>query len=343
MKKILIIGITGQDGSILATKFISENVKVVGTYRRGSDTGSDNKLWRLKDLQILNRVILEPLELNDPFSIQKIIKKHKPQEIYHLAGSSFVQDSFDFPLYTIQTNVNSVINILESVKLINKSIKVFFASSSEIFDSDCSLIKNEKSKKSPRNPYGISKLTILNLVDLYRKTYDMNLSTGIMFNHESPYRSRSYVTRKITFNLARIKLEGGKPMQLGNLNTSRDWGCAYDYTDAMKKIIKNDLFEDFVISSGKLTSLRSIVLFAARQLDFNPKFVGKGLNEKCIDSKTGIKLIEVNKKYFRIHDTVGMVGDSSLLKSKIDWIPKNSIENTIIEMVKKDLERINKK
>lgn len=343
MKKILIIGVTGQDGSILAKKLISKKFEVIGTYRRGSDTGLNNKLWRLSELGIKNQIQLEPLELNDSFSIQKIINKNKPDTIFCLAGNSYVQDSFEFPQYTIQTNVTSTLNILESVKLIDKNIKVFFASSSEIFDSTENHTKNENSKMSPSSPYGISKLTILKLVDLYRKTYRMNLSTGIMFNHESEFRPRSYVTRKLTFNLARLKLFGGNSVQLGNINSSRDWSSAFDFVDAMFDIISNNNFNDFVLSSGKLTSLRSIIVHACEHLEFEPIFVGDGYDEKCIDSKTGLELISINKKYYREMDTPGMVGDSSKLKKEIGWTPEISIEKTIEKMIDKDINRLKTK
>ena len=340
MKKILIIGVTGQDGSILAKKLISNKFEVIGTYRRGSDTGLNNKLWRLNELGIKNKIQLEPLELNDSFSIQKIINKNKPDAIFSLAGNSYVQDSFEFPQFTIQTNVTSTLNILESVKLIDKNIKVFFASSSEIFDSIDNNTKNENSKMNPSSPYGISKLTILKLVDLYRKTYKMNLSTGIMFNHESEFRSRSYVTRKLTFNLARLKLFGGDSVQLGNIDSSRDWSSAFDFVDAMTNIIYNNNFNDFVFSSGKLTSLRSIIVHACKYLEFEPIFTGDGYDEKCIDSKTGLELISINKKYYRKIDTPGMVGDSSKLKKVIGWNPKISIEETIEKMIDKDINRL---
>ena len=343
MIKSLILGVTGQDGSILANKIVSNSGNVIGTFRRGSDTGSENKLWRLKELNLLNKIKLEPLELNDSYSIQKIILKHKPDEIYHLAGNSFVGDSFKFPQFTLKTNIDSTLNILEAVKLIDRSIKVFFASSSEIFDSSELSKKNEKSKFSPINPYGVSKLTTIQLVKLYRKAYDMKLSTGIMFNHESQFRSRSFVTRKISFNMARLKLYGGKPMSLGNINASRDWSSAEDFVDAMNLILNKNIFEDLVFASGKLTSIKKLIETAAKTVGFEPIFFGNGKNEVCIDKISKLKLVEIDKKYFREIDTPGITGDFNLLTKKTGWVSKKTILTVIQDMVKKDLDRLKNK
>ena len=217
----LIIGVTGQDGSLLAEKLIGEGEKVIGTFRRGGDYGSNDKAWRLNELKIKEDITLEPLDINDTFHSQKIILKYKPDVIYQLAGNSFVGDSFEAPKSTLETNINSTINILETLRVLNMDTKVFFASSSEVFDSSIYDVKNETSKMFPLNPYGISKLTVFHLVKMYREAFGLKVSTGIFFNHESPFRSRNFVCRKISYNLARLKVLGGEPFSLGNIDMER--------------------------------------------------------------------------------------------------------------------------
>ena len=340
MKKNLIVGVTGQDGSLLANNLLEKGEKVIGTFRRGSDYGSKDKLWRLKELGINSQIIFEQLEINDPYYIQKIILKHKPDFIYHLAGYSFVGDSFESPISTISTNVNSTLYLLETLRQFNLKIPTFFSSSSEIFDTTDILDKNESSKMSPKNPYGISKLAVFHLTKMYREVYKLPVSTGIFFNHESPYRSRNFVTRKISYNMARLSVFGGEPFALGNIYMERDWSSASDFINGMILINQKNKSDDYVFSSGKLTSVKTLVSLAASEAGFDPVFEGDGLNEKCLDRETGKILMNIDKKYYRENDTIGMKGDPSKLRNTLYWTNQSSIQDEIKKMVIRDLERI---
>lgn len=343
MKKNLIIGVTGQDGSLLAKNLIEKGEKVIGTFRRGSDYGSKDKLWRLKELEINNQIIFEQLEINDPYNIQKIILKYNPDFIYHLAGYSFVGDSFESPISTISTNVNSTLYLLETLRQFKLNIPTFFSSSSEIFDTTDILEKNERSKMSPNNPYGISKLAVFHLTKMYREVYKLPVSTGIFFNHESPYRSRNFVTRKISYNMARLSTYGGEPFSLGNIYMERDWSSAYDFINGMMLINQKNKPDDYVFSSGKLTSVKSLVSLAASEVGFDPVFEGDRFNEKCLDRVSGVILMKIDKKYYRENDTIGIKGDSNKLKKTLSWTIQSSIQDEMKKMIKKDLERIKNK
>jgi len=339
--KHLIIGVTGQDGSLLAKKLISQGKRVVGTFRRGGDYGTSDKAWRLDELEIKGLIELEQLDIIDTFNFQKLLFKHKPEVIYQLAGSSFVGDSFESPKSTFETNINSTLNILESIRVLKLDTRVFFASSSEVFDSLSTGAKNENSKMAPLNPYGISKLTIFHLVKMYREVFGLKVSAGIFFNHESSYRSRNFVTRKISYNLARLKVLGGPPFSLGNINMERDWSSAEDFINAICLIVNKP--SDYVLSSGKLTSVRSLLIESATHIGFKPKFKGNGLNEVCYDETTGKELVNISEKYYRKIDTPGMFGDSKKLRNDTGWTKTKDINQVICQMVEKDINRIKNK
>ena len=337
----LIIGVTGQDGSLLAEKLIGEGEKVIGTFRRGGDYGNNDKAWRLDELKIKNLISLEPLDINDIFHFQKLMIKHNPDIIYQLAGNSFVGDSFEAPQSTLATNINSTINILETIRSLNMNTKVFFASSSEIFDSSTFEVKNETSKMEPLNPYGISKLTVYHLVKMYREAFGLEVSTGIFFNHESPFRARNFVCRKISYNIARLKVYGGPSFSLGNIDMKRDWSSAEDFVDGICLIVKKP--GDYVLSSGNLTSVRSLLIEAARHAGFDPKFKGEGLKELCYDAITGKVLMTISEKYYRKIDTPGLMGDSEKLEKSTGWKKTKGINQVICQMVEKDINRIKNK
>lgn len=339
--KHLIIGVTGQDGSLLAKKLLADGHIVIGTFRRGGDYGNNDKTWRLKELKIENSIILEQLDINDVFHFQKLIINYNPDVIYQLAGHSFVGDSFESPQTTLATNINCTINILETIRSLNMNTKVFFASSSEIFDSSTIELKNETSKMEPLNPYGISKLTVYHLVKMYREAFGLQVSTGIFFNHESPFRSRNFVCRKISYNIARLKVSGGIPFSLGNIDMKRDWSSAEDFVHGICLITQNP--GDYVLSSGNLTSVRSLLIEAATHAGFDPKFKGKGLNEVCYDGLTGKVLMTVSEKYYRKIDTPGIIGDSGKLERERGWKKSKSINQVICEMIEKDINRIKHK
>jgi GDPmannose 4,6-dehydratase len=337
-KIAFITGINGQDGAYLAHLLLEKNYTVYGSFRRGSS----NKMWRLEFLKINHKVNLIEMHLNEPQQIINIFKEINPTEIYHLAGESFVADSFNYPVYTIDVNVTSVINILNAVNISCPNSKLFFASSSEVFGYSNNNGLNERSKKIPSNPYGISKLTADNFIRLYRDKYNIFACSGILFNHESPLRSRSFVTRKITYNMAQLKVNNKQYFEIGNFDSARDWGSAYDYVKAMYLMLQTENPNDLVISTGKLTTLREVMSISALYAGFDPVFEGTNDNEICVDKTSGRKLVAISSKYYRPFDTNPMFGNSSAIQKVTGWSPQYNITDIIELMTKCDLERVMK-
>jgi len=268
------------------------------------------------------------------------LKELQPEHIYHLAGESFVADSFKYPGVTLESNTHGTVNMLDAIRLVSPTSKLFYAASSEVFGAQANLNKlNEMSAFNPTNPYGISKLAAYHFVRLYRQYYNLNVCSGILFNHESAVRGRSFVTRKITFNMARLKINKGVAFELGDLNAARDWGAADEYVDAMFKMLSLDSLQDYVIASGQLTKVRDVVRFAAISAGFKPKFEGEGIDEVCIDEESGKVLVRVSPKYFRLQDTPPMLGDPSKIYNHCGWASSKSIKNLIDDMVGADLLR----
>ena len=335
-KTALITGITGQDGASLASQLIQDGWNVYGGFRRAST----NKMWRLEYLGIKDKVRLVECHLNEAQNLIEILRDIKPSEVYHLAGESFVSDSFKYPGVTLDVNTHGVVNMLDAIRLSVPEAKLFFASSSEVFGrNEHSNALDENSSFLPSNPYGISKLAAQNFIRLYRERYKLFACSGILFNHEGPIRGRQYVTRKITYNLARIKHDGGKEFELGNMNTSRDWGSAEDYTFAMRKMLLNTEADDYVVATGRLTTVRDFLKIAAIAAGFDPVFDGEGIDEKCIDKKSNKILASVSEKYFRPQDTPPLLGNPEKIKKELDWEGSRSIEKTIEIMVQADIDR----
>ena len=336
-KKAIITGITGQDGAHLSNQLLQEGVQVFGTFRRGSH----HKTWRLDELGITDKLTLIEAQLSEPINLVTILNEIQPDFVFHLAGASFISDSFRYPVSAFELNTIGTANLLEACKVACKGAKIFFASSSEIFGgSKQNLPLNEESLSLPLNPYGVSKLAANQLVKIYRDCYDMNCCSGILFNHEGPFRSRQFVTRKISFNLARLKLLGGESIKIGNLESKRDWGFAKHYTSGMHQLLERDIIEDMVFATGKLTSVRKFLYTAAECAGFSPLFEGEGLNEICYDRITGKEIAKVSDKYFRKYDTTGLIGDSSKLESALGWKQEASIDLMAEEMVEADLKRV---
>jgi len=331
-----ITGVTGQDGAHLADLLLKKGYEVYGGFRR---VGL-NKMWRLDFLGITAQIKLVEFQLDEPQHIIDLFKKIQPDEIYNLAGESFVADSFDYPCHTMEINAHGVVNILEAARLVSPRSRMFFASSSEVFGyaaKNGGL--NEQSTRKPSNPYAISKLTADNFVRLYREKYGMFACSGILFNHEGPLRSRHFITRKITYNMARLKLDDQKHFELGNLSSARDWGSAVDYVNAMKIMLEVDNPSDFVISTGELTTVRQVLEIAASFVGFDPIFEGSDENEVCIDKSSGRVLAKVSSKYYRPFDTAPMLGDSSLIQKLLGWHAQQGVTSMIESMVAADLYR----
>ena len=337
MKTALITGISGQDGAILAKALLSKNIKVVGTFRRGDS----QKMWRLDGLNIKNDITLVASDLQQELPLLQIFDKYTPDYIYHLAGNSFVADSFDQPKRVINDSISMCINILEILKYRKSKAWIFIAGSSEIYGGNNINLIDEKSAPMPMNPYGVAKASIQSLSKIYTSSYNLRVCFGILFNHESELRSRSFVTRKITHNLARLKIDPlCSPMKLGNLDSSRDWSSAYDIIEILYELSTQNIVGDVVMASGVLTKLRTFLEYSARYAGFDPLFCGNGLGEVLIDKTTKRTLVVVSEQYFRPFDIKGKVGNIDKLKKLIKYSPQFDITKIASSMIQCDLERL---
>jgi GDPmannose 4,6-dehydratase len=334
----LILGIQGQDGALLAKKLIEKNYLVFG----GARTLDTFKSWRLKELEIYEKVNLCKYELADKESLRRILTECSPSEIYMLAGNSKTFSTFYCPDAAIVESVNGVTNIFDLCVELMPHVRIFVAGSSEMFGSAISSSNgnmNEYSPCFPVNPYGLGKLCSFHLARQYRAFHKLYIVNGVLFNHESALRTKHFLTRKISYNLARLKVEGGAPLTLGNLNMERDWSSAHDIVDGIHKSMLKKESGDYVFASGKLHSVRNFLAMAATAAGFEPFFTGSGLDEKCQCRKSGQLIATVSMKHFRDIDTVGMAGDARSALNLLDWKPSKTISQIIEEMVAADLKR----
>ena len=341
MKKALITGITGQDGSYLAKFLLDKNYEVHGIKRRTSliNTGRIDHLYQEPHLSN-RKFILHHGDLTDSTSLIRIIQEVQPDEIYNLAAQSHVAVSFEEPEYTANSDAIGALRILEAIRILKleKKTKYYQASTSELYGSVQETPQTEKTPFYPRSPYGVAKLYAYWITVNYREAYDIYACNGILFNHESPVRGETFVTRKITRALSRIKLGLQKELYLGNLNALRDWGHAKDYVEAQWLMLQNEKPEDFVIATGKQHSVRDFINLAAKQLDMKIDWSGKDLNE--VGSLEGEDIIKVDPRYFRPTEVETLLGDASKAKEKLNWSPKISFEELVKEMVNEDLKLV---
>jgi GDPmannose 4,6-dehydratase len=321
MKKALITGIDGQDGSYLAEFLLSKGYKVFGMVRRVALEDPAHHLWRIK--HILNKVVLHPASLESYPSIFKLVEKVKPDECYHLAAQSFVSYSFEDEFSTINTNINGTHFVLSAIKEKAPKCKFYFAGSSEAFGHAKEVPQNEDTPFHPRSPYGISKVAGFDLTRNYREAYGLFACNGILFNHESPRRGFEFVTRKITNAVAEIKYGLTKKLYLGNLGAKRDWGFAGDYVKAMWLMLQQDKPDDYVIATGEAHSVKEFVEMA---------FSYAGLNWK--------KNVVIDKTFYRPAEVHLLIGDYSKAKRKLGWQPKVKFKDLVKIMVEADLERL---
>ena len=338
-KTALIFGVTGQDGSYLASFLLTKNYIVHGVKRRSSSINTSRVDHIYQDPHIKNRnFILHYGDVTDTLSVSSLIKKIKPDEIYNLAAQSHVAVSFEVPEYTANADAVGALRILESIrfhKLENKT-KFYQAGTSEMFGKVDEIPQNEKTKFHPRSPYGVAKVYAHWITINYREAYNIFACNGILFNHESPVRGETFVTRKIVVGLVKIKLGLQKKLFLGNLNAKRDWGHAKDYVEAMWLMLKQKKPEDYVISTGKQYSVKHFATLVLKELDIKHKWLGSGIKERCVNEKNET-IIEVNKKYFRPLEVDTLLGDSSKARKKLLWKPKLSIHQLVNEMVQSEL------
>ena len=337
MKKALITGITGQDGSYLAEFLIKKGYIVHGIKRRSSliNTARIDHLY--EDPHVQNRkFILHHGDLTDSTSIIRIIQEVQPDEIYNLAAQSHVAVSFEEPEYTANSDALGALRILEAIRILKleNKIKYYQASTSELYGAVRETPQNEKTPFYPRSPYGVAKLYAYWITVNYREAYNMYACNGILFNHESPVRGETFVTRKITMALAKIKLNLQNKLYIGNLDAKRDWGHAKDFVEAQWLMLQQEKPEDFVIATGKQYSVRDFINEAAKNLDIKIEWRGNGLEE--VGSFNNKDVVVVDERYFRPTEVEALLGDATKAKEKLNWSPKISFEQLVQEMISED-------
>ena len=327
-KVALITGITGQDGSYLAELLLEKGYEVHGIVRRASLINTH----RID--HIYGQIKLHYGDLTDAMSITNLIKDIEPDEIYNLGAQSHVKVSFEIPEYTAQVDGLGTLRVLEAVRLLGMEMKtrVYQASTSELYGEVQQTPQTETTPFYPRSPYGVAKLYGYWIVKNYRESYGMHASSGILFNHESPRRGETFVTRKITQGLSRISVGLQNVLYLGNLDAKRDWGHAKDFVEAMWLMLQQDEPDDYVIATGEQYSVREFVEAAAPFFGFNIEWMGEGLDEIGIDKTTKKTIVAVNKKYFRPAEVESLLGDATKAKEKLGWEPKTSFKQLVEDM-----------
>ena len=339
MKKALITGVTGQDGSYLAELLLSKGYEVHGMIRRSSVDYRE----RIAHLEGQPGFHLHYGDLSDSSSIFALVATVRPDEIYNLAAQSHVQVSFDVPEYTADVVATGVLRVLEAVRLcgLAKTCRIYQASTSELYGKVEEVPQNEKTPFHPYSPYAVAKQYGFWIVKEYREAYGMFACSGILFNHESERRGETFVTRKITLAAARIAQGKQEKLYLGNLSSLRDWGYAKDYVECMWLILQHDQPEDFVIATGVQHSVREFALLAFKHAGIELEFRGEGMDEKGYDKKTGKCLVEVSPDFYRPTDVVNLWGDPTKAKAELGWNPtKTSFEELVAIMVKHDMEQV---
>ena len=353
-KVALITGITGQDGSYLAEFLLNKNYIVHGIKRRSSSFNTQRIDHLYQDPHIENRnFILHYGDMTDSMSITKIIKDIMPDEIYNLAAMSHVHVSFQIPEYVANTDALGTLRILEAVRLLGleKKTKIYQASTSELYGKVMQVPQSENTPFYPRSPYAVAKLYAYWITVNYREAYKIFACNGILFNHESPVRGETFVTRKITMAVSKIANNLQDKLYLGNLNAKRDWGHAKDYVKAMWMILQANKAEDWVIGTGKSITVRDFVRLSFKYVGIELEFTGKQENEigivkSCSNSKysipVGKEVVAVDKNYFRPNEVDALIADIEKVKNKLGWSPSHSIEELVDDMMKSDLENIHR-
>ena len=343
MKKVaLITGVTGQDGAYLSELLLSKGYVVHGVKRRSSqfNTGRIDHLYQDRHEQNVD-FFLHYGDMTDSTNLIRIIQEVQPDEVYNLAAQSHVQVSFETPEYTANADAIGTLRILEAIRILGleKKTRFYQASTSELFGKVQDTPQKETTPFYPRSPYAAAKIYGYWITVNYREAYGMYACNGILFNHESPLRGETFVTRKITRAVARIKLGLQQKLYLGNLNAKRDWGFAKDYVEAMWLMLQQEQPEDFVIATGQTQTVRSFVELAFREVGIQLRWEGEGVNEKGIDVTNGNVLVEVDRRYFRPTEVELLLGDPTKARAKLGWQPKTTLAELCAMMVKADLEQ----
>jgi GDPmannose 4,6-dehydratase len=352
MKTALITGVTGQDGAYLADLLLEKGYKVHGIKRRTSLINTDRIDHLIEGRH--PHFSFHYGDLTDSSNLIRIIQQTQPDEIYNLAAQSHVKVSFETPEYTANADGIGTLRILEAVRLLNmiEKTKIYQASTSELYGLVQAIPQKEDTPFYPRSPYGVAKLYAYWITVNYREAYNMYACNGILFNHESPLRGESFVTRKITIGIAKMVHGIEENIQLGNIDAKRDWGHAKDYVDAMWRILQQDKPEDYVIATGKTTSIRDFIIMAFKEVDVELEFSGSGVNEtaKVVSAgnrsgkiQKGQIAIKINPAYFRPAEVDLLIGDATKAREKLGWQPKYTLQQMVSEMMENDVKKYGKK
>jgi GDPmannose 4,6-dehydratase len=338
MKTALITGVTGQDGAYLTQLLLEKGYKVYGAYRRTSSVN----FWRLSYLNVENHQNLELIEydLTDLSSSIRLLESIEPDEVYNLAAQSFVGVSFTQPITTAEITGIGVLNLLEAIRIVNKKIRFYQASTSELYGKVQAIPQDENTPFYPRSPYATAKLFGHWSVVNYRESYDLFASSGILFNHESPLRGREFVTRKITDKVARIANGDTTALELGNMDAKRDWGFAKEYVEGMYKMLQHNTPDTFVLATNQTHTVRSFVELAFDAVNIPIQWSGQNEDEKGIHAETGQVLVQVNPKFYRPTEVDLLIGDYSKAKKELAWEPKMQLHELCKLMVESDLKKI---
>ncbi|MEC4685041.1 MAG: GDP-mannose 4,6-dehydratase [Nitrospirota bacterium] len=337
-KTALITGIRGQDGAYLSKLLLEKDYEVYGADRRSGGGGN----WRLKELGIENDVKIICMDLLELTNIIKTIEKIKPDEVYNLAAQSFVSVSFEQPILTSDVDAMGVLRLLESIRLVTPGTKFYQASTSELFGKAQEIPQTEKTPFHPRSPYGVAKLFGHWISINYRESYDMFVCSGILFNHESPLRGIEFVTRKISYGIARIKYGFQDRIILGDLNAKRDWGYAPEYVEGMWLMLHQETPDNYVLATGETHSVREFVENAFKAAGYDIEWEGEGVNTKGMDKKSGKVLVEVSPEFYRPAEVEILIGNPAKAVEKLGWESRTKLEDLVRIMVEADLRRVEK-
>ena len=340
IKKALITGITGQDGSYLAELLLEKGYEVHGLIRRSSSPNLFRIQALCKNKSLKKKFFLHQGDLGDSSSIKRIIEMISPQEVYNLAAMSHVKASFEMPEYTAEVDAVGVLRFLEAIREHNEKIRFYQASTSELFGKVQEVPQTEKTPFHPRSPYGVAKLYAHWIVVNYRESYGIYGCNGILFNHESPRRGEAFVSRKITQGVVRIFLGLQDQLMVGNLDSQRDWGYAKDFVEGMWMMLQQEKPDDYVLATGKTTSVRTFIELAFAEVGIPIEWTGQGLLEKGIHALTGKTIVQVSPRFFRPAEVDLLIGDASKAKKELGWAPKTSLQQLVQMMVEADLKEI---
>ena len=342
MKTAFVTGVTGQDGSYLVEFLLDKGYQVHGLVRRSSSSNYGRISQLCQNPQLAKRFLLHEGDLSDTGNLERLIFDIQPDEVYNLAAMSHVKVSFEIPEYTADVDGLGTLRLLEAIRKSCPKARFYQASTSELFGKVREIPQSEMTPFHPRSPYGVAKLYAYWMVVNYREAYGLYACNGILFNHESPRRGETFVSRKITLAVSRIKMKLQEKLVLGNLDAKRDWGYAKDFIEGMWMMLQCDIPEDFVLATGQTSTVRSFVELSFREIGVELTWQGEGADEKGIDAATGAVLVEVSPEHFRPSEVELLIGDATKAKAMLGWSSRTSLEELVKIMMHSDLELVEK-